>query len=407
MFPITLEFKDDKIATCWPPCYGFLRGCEWDDWDQTFYHDSWAIRAVKRGHIYDTSSITSERLLGDRISSTCTDTGENAVPGNVFNLEDLRVIWNSGARTPIEARVNLEDEKPTAWRFPEDVDHTCYDKSKLERHDESALDVYNEKYGKLTLRQVMTDLEKAIDKDSESVLRFRDNGHGEILGVSTLDVPCDRVLFYLMVARDLDNYGVSEKALTFLRLHYSYGVPIMVAFMASRLLAYSKYSDKDYIVFAGSTNDSCILPSGNFWVGCAARYMQPTQVQWEQHAYTSGSGHDRDDDMGSFYMEPTIEGIGKVSEEFNETMFNAIFGGYYNGETGHIMYDRPGGEPVKNAVSELYRAVAKPDSYRQRGSGGYCSNWTSDRELQNDDQNVFRIKNSLWIDTLISLLTEK
>lgn len=406
MFSITLEFKDNKIASCYPPCYGFLRGAEWGDWDQTFHHNSWAIKYTLRDRLYSNDGITPERPFGDHLSHTTWEDGEGAIPSEVFNLSDLVTIWNSGARVPFEAYVNSEDTSPKAWRFPDNLsgDGTTYDLSKITR-SKSTLDCYNERNNtNLTLRKVMTDFEQAIDAGRESVLRWRDNGHGEFMGVSTVDVPCDRVLFYLMVGRELDSFYCSPKGETFLRLHYGCGVPIMIAFMVSRLLIDCDNST----VFSGDMGDSCILPSQNFWVGCGARYTKPTAVTWQQHAYSSGSGHDRDDDLGGFYMEPVIEGFGAISEEFNEVMFNAVFGGHID-SSSHVLLDQPGGKPVANLVAEFFRAVATPTFYRNRGDSNqrYCSNWTSDRALYDETPSSWAIPKSCWTDKLISLLTEE
>lgn len=413
MFPITLEFKDEYFATCQPPCYGFLRNVEWDDWDQRFHIGRLSLKNVRRQRLYSMEDITDARPFGSNALATTVDPEEDQTPSQLFDLKDLQVIWNTGARTPVEIFVEYEDAEPKAWRWPgENSSSTVYHKEELMgERSSSPLESFNKSHSghSLTLEKVLTDLEKAIDKDRESVLRFRDDGYGPILGVSTVGTPCDRVLFYLMVGRELDGYYPSIKMQTFLELHYLTGVPIMVAFMASRILAYRSTNLTGGVEYVGYSGDSCILPSQNFWVGCAARFKQPTAIEWEQHPYSSGRGHDRDDDMCSFSMEPEIEGFGSVYEEFNESMFNAVFGGITDSKTG-ILHDRPGGEKVANLVCELFRAITTECYYRNRGSTGYCSYWTCENGLQEDmssSSRCYEVKNDFWMDKLLSLLTEE
>lgn len=414
MFPVTLEFKDGTTATCSPPCYGFLRGAEWDDWSQRFHFDSFNLVYTRRERMFDAAEITEAEPFGRNMFRTAVESGDDDLPSNLFQLEDLRVIWNSGARIPAEYRITAKDE-PVAWRFSCDYapSKPIYDKSELMpgkagARGPSPLETFHQKHGMyLSLEKVMTDLEKAIDHGRESILDFRSNEFGTILGVKTLDVPCDRVLFYLMVGRELEGFNQCDKVQTFLQLHYLMGVPIMVAFMASRVLAWRTNNFDKPPYFSGNNGDSCILPAQNLWVGCAARFTKPTAIQWEQHAYTSGEGHNRDDDMGSFYMEPKLEGFGEISEEYNESMFNAVFGGYVE-NNGSTMLDRPGGEPVANLVAEFYRSVVSEEYYRNRGSNTYCSYWTSECDLQDSSTKQYHVlKGNLWMDKLISLLTEE
>ncbi|MCS5737232.1 hypothetical protein, partial [Herbiconiux daphne] len=180
-----------------------------------------------------------------------------------------------------------------------------------------------------------------------------------------------------MVHRELDGFWDSKKMQTFLHLHYNVGKPIMVAFLVSRLVA---YGNNNVPYFAGETGDSCILPATYFWVGCGKRFKEPTTVEWRQHAYTSGQGHERDDDMGFFEMNPVIEGYeDQTYEDFNDSLFGAIFGGVLQ---DRLLLDEAGGKPVANLVSEFYRTVAKYDVYSRRGGNKYCLYWTSERALQ-------------------------
>ncbi|MCS5737434.1 hypothetical protein, partial [Herbiconiux daphne] len=158
--------------------------------------------------------------------------------------------------------------------------------------------------------------------------------------------------------------------------------------------------------YCGENNDGCILPVQNFWVGCGKRFKEPTAIAWQQHSYTTGCGHDRDDDLSSYYMEPVIEGFDElISEEFNESIFNAVFGGTLG--QGDALIDRPGGEKVENLVARFFREVSTPDAYRNRGSNTYCSYWTSDRALYDETSSYYSVKNPKWMETLISLLMEE
>jgi len=409
MFPVTLEFSDGLKATCNPPCYGFLRGVEWTDWDQRFHLGSDCIKLVKRSRLYgvDEKTITEERPFGDHFYHTSVENGESSTPSQLFDLEKLRFIWNTGARMPCEMYINEGDKEPRAWRWPESGSVVpIYKREDVANHRPSSpLDLFNKEHGtNLTLEKVLTDIENSIDKGRESILRFRDEGFGMILGVSTLDVPCDRVLFYLMIGRELEGYHGSCKVDTFLKLHYVLKVPVMVAFLASRVLSAFKDTPID---FTGDNGDSCIVPAQNLWVGCAARFKEPVAIDWEQHSYTSGEGHHRDDDLGSFYMEPEIEGFSSISEEFNESMFNAIIGGYVDHNTS-VMFDRPGGKQVANLVVEFYRAVYKEGYFCNRGSNGYCSYWSAECDLQTPSTfRHLRVSRDLWMDKLLSMLMEE
>ncbi|MCS5736883.1 hypothetical protein, partial [Herbiconiux daphne] len=80
MFPITLEFSDGKVASCWPPCYGFLRDVEWTDWTQRFHFGSRSICYARRERLYSENGITPEKPLGERLGMHCYDTGSDEVP---------------------------------------------------------------------------------------------------------------------------------------------------------------------------------------------------------------------------------------------------------------------------------------------------------------------------------------
>ena len=405
MFPITLEFSGNRVSTTHPPCYGLMRESEWNSWEMRFHENSWHVRNYKRpdNRIFNQEALTPEKPLGGSIGTACNEGGECFPPGERYGISELVAVWNSGARYPRESYISRTDATPTAYTLSSESETLYYNKALLSR-DDSTLDIFNKENGtSITLKEVLTDFEKAIDSGRESILMFKDEGYGEIVGVKTENIPCDRVLFYLMVARELEEFRASEKAATFLHLHYGSGVPIMVAFMASRLLSYE--NGKGKIRFNGSSDDNCILTSQNLWVGCASRFKTPCAVNWEQDSYSCGSGHVRDDDLGQFYMEPVIEGFPDTSEEFNESMFNAVFGGHIDSST-QILLDQPGGKPVANLVSEFFRAVATPAYYRNRGGNVYCSNWTSDRSLWSTSHADFQIKRGLWLDKLISMLTE-
>lgn len=395
MFPITLQRKDKSVATCQPPCYGFLRDAEWSDWHQCWHRNSWQVQ-------FDTCVDEEDQdpddiFEGDMCCYGC-DLGDEKLPSDLFAYEDLYAIWNSGAELPYNG---FHDNQLVAQQWMVGgVDYTL-----TAKRPQNTLEKWCEaRHVQVTMKEVMYAFEAALDKGRESCLLWDENSG--FMGVRT-NVECDRALFYLMVNRELASWENADQMFTFLDEWYIGKVPIMLAFMATRLFAKFRHGFyKDQLGWVGGNHDSSILPAQNFWVGCGSRYAQPTAVMWQQHTYESGQGHFRDDDLDTLSMEPTIKGFGQVHECFNVSMFDSIFGGAFATGHGDTLYDRAGGERVKNLICEFYRTVAKQEVYREKGSGGYLSYWQADRGLHSRTESDYVIPHSEWLKVCYKLLMD-
>lgn len=400
MFPITLERTNGTVLTTHPPCYGFLRDEEWGSWGQTWHYDKFALRYIRRSRSYGSSGMTDENPFAGNVLNNSWEDGDENLPSHTIDLSELKTIWNSGAHVPVEFYIEGKTT-PSAYKFADEqgsnYKHTL---AELER-PYTSLDTFNMMHKGLfvTIKQVMADMEAAIDKGRESCLVWKDDS--DMMGVNVVNIPCDRVLFYLMLNRELESFHVSRRTITFLDLHYVKNIPIMIALLMSRII---KETDEGY-KFAADNNDSCLIPSQNLWVGMGHRYLQPVAIDWSQHSYTEGRGHLRDDDIDGYDMEPEIRGYTNTNEDFNSSMFEAIIGGVVDSRTTCLL-DRAGGNNVANLVSEFFRAVAPKDLYRVRGSNGYCSYWTSERALY-EEKTQELCNPETWVKTLLSLLTEE
>lgn len=306
MFPVTLVDDKDEALTVWPPCYGFLKLCNYerqdgcdddDDWD----YDDYSTRyECNEGWNILMTSYHSDRM-SNQVKNASAPSEE--ILGDLFPMTSIKEIWNSGTHFPLYGRL-YGKTKVVAEQYDHplaetgDVGKTERPLSNVETWAQSA------NMPEVTVKAVMDMFEDWLDHGRESCFVWKDNG---CFGVKTDGTPADRALFYLMLNRSLYTNEESEQVHEMLDNIYFHEMTPVQALILSRLIITSNKGlfGETQNVWVGNDYDSCLLPASLITVGMGRRFKDKIQVEWRQDEYRSGLGHKRDDDFSHLeYKDP-------------------------------------------------------------------------------------------------------
>lgn len=308
MFPVSLEDTEGTIITYQPPCYGFLRQEEWEYESESgcdgltiaFHHPR------RCGENNPKEKPFGTQRLGYFASWNSSD--------NYIAMENLKAIWNSGTHMPFVG-LDTDGKTPIAWERGSTL---TYNKDELPpvRNNVDRWSEENPEYA-ITTKEVMDTMEAWLDKDSEKVTIWHEEG---FMGADTSKAPADRVMFYLMLNRELNTQEYYSKTKTFLDNWLIKKQPPMVAFLMSRLIMVVKTAFNERVEYSGNSGDSCILPDYLICKGLGKHYLEPVQVKWLQEPYTSGEGHKRDEDLEELEFDHP-----DFKQDVSSSLFFALF----------------------------------------------------------------------------------
>lgn len=300
MFPVSLEFYNGNVVTVNPPCYGFLKQGNWsnissfdhDEDDDDYYDDGSPEYEYCEGWniIYDVSG-TSSREFNDRsISLYGYFDGESNELGSVFDLSNIRYIWNSGTHYPL---IGEDEGEPVCGQY----DHIEGECAPLENIVQPLDNVQkwvkeNRWEEPITVKTVMDMFEEYVDYGKDSCFVWQENG---CFGV-TAATNADRCLFYLMINRSLHQKEEQENVFMMLDCLFKDKMTPVQALMVSRIIVENvNFLGEKTVEWVGNDYDSCILPLTLINEGHGSLFSEPVSVEWRQKSYNKSSGHLRDE----------------------------------------------------------------------------------------------------------------